>query len=258
MELLGTLEIRISGKRGNEQISPDNFDIREIVSVFECVEDILYPAGGKNRPSITYSLEAGSARNVFRTGLQAVVVATALLAKVQETGSLDVLDLKFSQALERIQDEARRKDLSYIFSSSEHQGPILSISASTDFKQSEDLWMDAEVYFYGVLNDAGGKERSNIHLDTKEYGQVKIDASREFLQSIDFNPLYKEFGVRAITKQSVRTGEIDRSQLRVVSIHPYSPRYDEAYIKGLISKASADWKGIDIDQFMSEVRGYEQ
>ena len=40
----------------------------------------------------------------------------------------------------------------------------------------------SKVYYYGTLVDAGGKNKSNIHLDTKD-GLIMIDAD-EFLHEI--------------------------------------------------------------------------
>jgi len=39
----GKIEIRVVGRLGNEPLSPDNFDIREIKSLFDVVETLLYP-----------------------------------------------------------------------------------------------------------------------------------------------------------------------------------------------------------------------
>ena len=69
--------------------------------------------------------------------------------------------------------------------------------------------------------------------------------------------MYKEFGVRAKGKQSLATGEIDMSSLRLVSLQGYRPVYDEDYLNGLIAKASKSWAGVDVDSFISDLRGYE-
>ena len=34
--------------------------------------------------------------------------------------------------------------------------------------------------------------------------------------------------------------------------------YDEAYLNEKIAKASKTWKGVDVDKYMAEMRGYEQ
>jgi len=44
--------------------------------------------------------------------------------------------------------------------------------------------VDAEFYFYGVLTNAGGKNKVNIHLDTEEFGSLTIHSRAEFIFSI--------------------------------------------------------------------------
>ena len=86
---------------------------------------------------------------------------------------------------------------------------------------------------------------------------MKIDTDKVYLKEQKENLLYKEFGVRAIGRQSVLTGEIDFSSLRLVDIHGYKPVFDEQYLGGLIAEASKSWKDVDVDEFMSELRDYE-
>ena len=146
----------------------------------------------------------------------------------------------------------------YSITTSEWHDGELRITPQTNYRRSSEVWVDAEVYLYGTLTDAGGKDKSNIHLDTKEYGQVTIDSDKEYLKNIRENLLYKEFGVRAQGKQSLATGEIDMSSLRLISLHGYRPVFDENYLNGLIAKASKSWAGVDVDSYMSDLRGYEQ
>ena len=44
MEDKGQIEIRVSGKIGNEPLSPDNYDIREIRALFDVIEAIVNPS----------------------------------------------------------------------------------------------------------------------------------------------------------------------------------------------------------------------
>lgn len=73
MDKLGSIEIRVVGQKGANSLSPDNYDIRDIMSMLEGVEDLLYPNNKGIRPVISYSLESGSVRNIFKTSMQAVV-----------------------------------------------------------------------------------------------------------------------------------------------------------------------------------------
>lgn len=257
MDQRGTIEISVSGSKGNLELSPDHYDIKEIAQLFDTVETILFSGNKKQRPEITYSIESGSVRHIFKTSFQAVVAISAILANVLETGSIDKLELPTARAFEKLQADAIAKNYEFAISTSEWHGGELRITPQTHYRRSEEIWVDAEIYLYGTLTDAGGKDKSNIHLDTKEYGQVTIDADKEYLRNIEENLLYKEYGVRAKGKQNLATGEIDLSSLQLISLHGYRPYYDESYLNGLIAKASKSWAGVDVDGFLSEIRGYE-
>lgn len=257
MDQRGTIEIRVSGNKGNLGLSPDHYDIKEIAQLFDTVESILFSGNKKQRPVITYSIESGSVRHIFKTSFQSIVAVSAILANVLETGSIDKLELPTARAIEKLQSDAISKNYEFTISTSEWRGGELKITPQTHYRRSEEMWVDAEIYLYGTLTDAGGKDKSNIHLDTKEYGQVTIDADKEYLRNIEENLLYKEYGVRARGKQSLATGDIDLSSLKLISLQGYRPVYDEAYLNGLIAKASKSWAGVDVDSFLSELRSYE-
>lgn len=257
MDQRGTIEIRVSGNKGNLGLSPDHYDIKEIAQLFDTVESILFSGNKKQRPEITYSIESGSVRHIFKTSFQSIVAVSAILANVLETGSIDKLELPTARAIEKLQSDAISKNYEFTISTSEWRGGELKITPQTHYRRSEEMWVDAEIYLYGTLTDAGGKDKSNIHLDTKEYGQVTIDADKEYLRNIEENLLYKEYGVRARGKQSLATGDIDLSSLKLISLQGYRPVYDEAYLDGLIAKASKSWAGVDVDSFLSELRSYE-
>lgn len=257
MDQRGTIEIRVSGNKGNLGLSPDHYDIKEIAQLFDTVESILFSGNKKQRPEITYSIESGSVRHIFKTSFQSIVAVSAILANVLETGSIDRLELPTARAIEKLQSDAISKNYEFTISTSEWRGGELKITPQTHYRRSEEMWVDAEIYLYGTLTDAGGKDKSNIHLDTKEYGQVTIDADKEYLRNIEENLLYKEYGVRTRGKQSLATGDIDLSSLKLISLQGYRPVYDEAYLNGLIAKASKSWAGVDVDSFLSELRSYK-
>ncbi|MFO7789004.1 MAG: hypothetical protein R6V32_00390 [Bacteroidales bacterium] len=43
MDKLGNIEIRVRGNKGNLKLSPDNYDVKEIIAMLQNVEDLLYP-----------------------------------------------------------------------------------------------------------------------------------------------------------------------------------------------------------------------
>lgn len=129
------------------------------------------------------------------------------------------------------------------------------ISSETTWKRTEDLWVEAEFYFYGELTNAGGKSRSNIHIDTEEMGSVTIQTERDFLKEMEENLLYRPFGVRATGKQHLQSGEIDTGTLQLVELIDIQQKYDENYLDRLVEQATPHWEDIDADDWLNELRG---
>lgn len=251
----GKIEIRIAGKKGNHQLTPDNFDIKEIIALLSNIEPLIYPIKNTGRPVISYRLEQGSVRNIFTVTKQVELAFAAAMSLVTATGSIDSLELSSAKAVENIQDAARKKDYDFEFRTSESVESLLTVTPSTRYYRSDALWADAELYFYGTLVDAGGKDKSNIHLETKDAGMLVISASKEMLKNEERNLLYKECGVRAAGRQNVETGEIDRSSLHLINIIDYSPEFDETYLRGLIGKVGNKFEDVEVDEYISEIRG---
>lgn len=53
MDKLGYIEIRITGSKGNLELNPDTFDIREVIPIIEQAENLLFPGDKKERPVIS-------------------------------------------------------------------------------------------------------------------------------------------------------------------------------------------------------------
>ncbi len=255
MEKIGEIEIQVVGKSGNMDLTPDNYDIRQIANILQNVEDLLYPNNKKDRPLITYDIEAGSVRHIFRTPIQYIIGFSAVLGQIQGNNSIDFLDLKTARAIENIQQLSQQKNYYFEFRTSVKQEVELSINPDTKFFRTENLWVDAEFYFYGILTDAGGKSKVNIHLDTSDYGLLTIETEKDFLEGQKQNLLYKKFGVRASGKQNTETGEVDTKSLSLIELIDYNPKFDSDYLDSLIKKAKKSWKGIDTDEWFNNLRG---
>ena len=113
MDKIGNIEIKVVGKSGINDLTPDNYDIKHIASLLQDVEDLLYPNNKKDRPLIAYDIEEGSVRHIFKTGMQAVVGFSAILGQVQANNSIDFLELKTATAFENIQNLSIQKDYTF-------------------------------------------------------------------------------------------------------------------------------------------------
>lgn len=256
MEKLGNIEIRVVGKSGNEELKPENYDIKHISNLLQDVEALLYPNTKKDRPLITYDITEGSVKHFFKTTMQAVIGFSAILSQIQAHNSIDFLELKTARAFENIQNLSLQKDYKFQIKTSLKEDYELMISPETNYFRTENTWVEAEFYLYGELKDAGGKSKVNIHLDTDDYGYLTIETGEAFLRSQEKNLLYKKYGVRAIGKQNIETGELDTKSLKLVSLIDYQPKFDSKYLNGLISKAKENWKSInDADEWLQNLRG---
>ncbi|MBA9077645.1 hypothetical protein [Rufibacter quisquiliarum] len=255
MDKIGSIEIRVIGNKGSLTLSPDNYDIKEIALILQNIEDLLFPNNKKDRPIITYDIEEGSVRNIFKTSLQAIIGFSAVITQIEKVNSIDFLDLKTAQAIENIQSLSYQKNYDFEIKTSVSEDTALKITPNTKFFRTENIWIDAELYFYGTLTNAGGKTKANIHLDTDEFGSLTIEAPKVYLQNQEENLLYKKFGVRATGKQNLETGEIDKSSLKLLQLIDFSPKYDDQYLDTLITKAKSNWKDINANDWLNNIRG---
>lgn len=259
MEKTGFVEIKISGSKGNIDLSPDNYDIREIITILENAENLLFTGEKKERPIISYKIEEGSVRHILKTSIQHIIGFNAILGQINQAQTIDFLDIATAKAFENIQDLAVKRDYVFGIKTSLDLSNEVRIDKSSHFYRNEAIWADAEFYFYGKITNAGGKDKANIHIYTDEFKTLKIQTPISFLERYSDNLLYKTFGIRVSGKQHSVTGEIDTSTLNFVELIDYQPLYDEVYLKSLRDKAKNSWLiKVDADQWLKGIRdGYE-
>lgn len=255
MDKLGNIEIRVIGNKGNLKLSPDNYDVKEIIALLQNIEDLLYPTNKKDRAIISYDIREGSVRHIFKTSIQAIIGFSAILSQIQKTGSVDFLELRTAQAIENLQNFSYQKNYDFEIKTSVDDDLIFKINPQSNYIRTENIWVDAELYFYGTLTNAGGKNKANIHLDTDEFGSLTIDTDKDYLKEQEENLLYKKFGIRAVGKQNIETGEIDKKTLRLLQLIDFKTKYDEKYLDSLIHKAKGKWKGINPEDWLNNLRG---
>ncbi len=257
MEKFGFIEIKITGSKGNLDLSPDNYDIREVIAMLENAESLLYHGDKKERPIISYDIQKGSVKNIFRTSLQYIIGFNAIIGQINEVQNIDFLDASTAKAFENIQKIAIKKNYGFSIKTSMDNTNEVRISKDTYFYRTEAIWVEAELYFYGKITHGGGSGKQNIHVKTADLGNVIIQTSVSFFENLEENIIHKKpYGIRAIGKQHSETGEIDTTGLRFVELVDFEPKYDEQYLKKLRDKAKKSWLGnINPDSWLREIRG---
>ena len=239
---------------GAQKLAPSLVDIEEIREILHQAGNLFFPAEKRSqRPLISYEIEEGSVRHKFRTLMQTVIGFGAVLAQIGAEGQIDFLHERSAAAVEKLQEMAREKDYVITIEANQHQ---LRIDKGTHYFRNARLWVDAEFYLYGELTNAGGKSTPNIHLDTEEFGSLRIAADKNYLKHTDKNLLYKKFGVRVTGKQNLQTFEMDRNSLIFVELFDYEADYSDAYLDSLMNKAAPAWEGAPgVNEWLEEIRG---
>jgi hypothetical protein len=256
VEKIGFIEIRITGSKGNLDLSPDNYDIREIISILENAENLLYPGDKKERPNISYKIEEGSVKHIFKTSIQYIIGFNAIIGQVAQVQNIDFLELGTAKAFENIQDIAAKRNYVFSIKTSLDNTNEVKVDRTTRLYRTEAIWVDAEFYFYGKITNAGGKGKTNLHVLTDE-GSFIIQTPLSFFENLEENIIHKKpYGIRATGKQHSETGEIDTSSLRYIDLVDYQPNYDEQYLKTLRDRAKKSWLGsINPDNWLKDIRG---
>ena len=110
MEKIGYIEIGITGSKGNLDLTPDNYDIREVISIMENAENLLFQAEKKDWPTISYKIEGGSVRHIFKTSVQYIIGFNAIVGQINQLQNIDFLDAPTARAFENFQDTAIKRD----------------------------------------------------------------------------------------------------------------------------------------------------
>lgn len=254
MENTGVLCIKIQGEVNGVKLKPEVYDIKEVMSILSNVDNILYPSS-KDRPMITYEIGEGSVLHKFRTGVQAIIGATAIFTAIKNNENIDFLDLRTAKAIEDLQNVSYKKNYSFEITTSESNEILLDINPTTKYIKSTNYFVDSEMYFYGEVTNFGGDSKSNIHIKTKDYGTLIIQTNKEYIKELELNPVYKNYGIRTKIKQNPATGEFEKNNIVFIELLSYTNIYEKDYLDELIDKAKHNWKDINADDWLNDLRG---
>ena len=205
-------EVKISGTREGKPLTPAALDVDEWIGAMQSARDILYPEG-KHTARISVRMEEGSARLILTAEAKDIIPTQALLAELDKSHKLNLLQQKQIDAIHFFQQLANNYQWSFLLGAKKQIEKGLHIDRSTEgqWQTDDPVWVDAELYLTGRITNIGGKTTSNIHLDTDEFnlGSVIINASRKQLAEDEKNRLYKKQQVHVRIKQNAETGAYD-------------------------------------------------
>ncbi len=259
MSRQATFEIHIEGSRRGEKLSPDLLDINEWIDVYKHARNLLYPDGSqKDRNPIQVKTELGSVRVLLTTAAALVIQAQALLGAVQQRKELGFLPKKQAEAIRYFYKIAKDEQFDIQLGEEGKLDNGLRLNRTFEFIPEKPVWVEMETFVSGKVTNLGGKTKSNIHLETEEYGSLIISATEDELAREDKNRLYQQIQVQIRMRQNAQTGEYDRDSAEFVQFIDLNEESPDEYLDRLIQAASPDWEEInDTDAWLKEIRGYE-
>lgn len=252
------LEIKIQGKRNDEPLTPATYDIRELKELLEHV-DLLMDRKGDKESLVSLEMREGSVVSSFMAPRSKVVTLQDVFDQLSEGFSISGMPDSVVKVLKFLQTKAKQKDWSFGLTTSLDEGSELVIDRNTRFEEDIDVWVDSEFHLYGKITNAGGKNTSNVHLETEEYGLLTITMDMSMLADFEGNMLYKHFGIRASGKENIQTGAMDKQSLRGLEIIYYDPTYNEEAMSERIKRSTPHWADVDDSiEWLRNLRGYDE
>ena len=251
MEEQGYIEIRVDNL--NHSLTPKDVDINEIKNVMSDIEIFLYPTRDekKFRPHISYNIESGSAKHKFFLPISTIFLFNGLTSEINKRQSLDFLDYKRQEVIDKFQKKAFREGFSIEFGSSLSTEKTLTINPQTTYEMIAPLFYESEFYLYGEIYQEGGKN-PNIHIATSKFGNLTISATKE--QIIDGEKkTYKPYGIKVRGKKNLSDGRL--SDLELVEFIQYAPIFNKGLLEKIIKKASVNLSKIkNLDKWIEDLK----
>ena len=115
---------------------------------------------------------------------------------------------------------------------------------NTDFNKIDNsIWVESELYLYGIITDLGGSQKPNIHLKLEDGKNVVIDCTKEDIAIETENRVYHSASVRVTAKQNLHTGEF--KDAKFLEFNKYNPVFDEKVLLETIDKGTNAWSDVE-------------
>lgn len=251
MEEQGFIEIRVDNFA--QTLTPKDVDINEVKAVISDIETFLYPTRDekKLRPQISYDIESGSAKHKFFLPISAVILFNGLTSEINKRKSLDFLDYKRQEIIDKFQQKALKEGFKIEFKSSLSKEPLLIIDSQTSYNMISPQFYSSEFYLYGEIYQEGGKN-PNIHISTSKFGNLTISATKEQILNGD-KKTYRPYGIKVEGKKNLSDGKF--SDLKLVEFISYLPVFDRSLLDKVIDRASYNLSKIkNVDNWIEGIK----
>ena len=162
------LVVEVEGEREGVEISPSNAPIKELIDTLSAIRSFIYKTSKTPDSSIA---EIGSGSLSISTKLPSDT--SSYLIEARRRGYFKASE-PFSVLVSSLENIASKYNFSVKIKYSDFNDITITPNGSSNFKTREAVWVNTVLVINGILIEMGGKV-PNIHVDTEEYGIVKID-----------------------------------------------------------------------------------
>jgi hypothetical protein len=251
MEPKNSLTLAVSDRLNDVDVGPSHIPLALLGEFQKDVAEFLRGASKDVDPAkVIVSIEPGSLALVA-TGLLAASGLWKDLDYLEHTHSIAQIDSKRAKVIMRWQAAARANpDRKYRLADSTGD-TVLSVTADSDFHRSDDVWVHAEKYLFGLIVDMGGTANPNIHIKIDDGRTLTVWASQDQLSESEKNRMYREELLHVSAQENLLTGEL--RNMRLIAFQSYKPRFDEAEFDEMVARGTRAWSDVD-DNWLESFR----
>jgi hypothetical protein len=249
------ITIALSDPSGGFDTSPDRV---RLGTLSEFSVDVASFLRGEDREIDVSTLEVAVVAGSLAIQTTPIALAPRLFGDLQRlltSESLDQLDARRREVLERWQKTARKSgQQTYRISAPFLDRPVV-VNAQTDYRADDaDQWVRVERYVRGEIMDLGGIGKATAHVKLPDGSTLKVGTDRSTLQADKVNRLYKPAMLRIRAQYNVLTQELRDAQL--IEFVDYAPSFSQDAFDRLTQRGAERWKDIgNASAWVDELRG---
>lgn len=254
MNPINQLRFAVSDNIDDIDVSPSHVSLALLGEFQKDVNEFLKGSSRDVDPtSVLISIEEGSLAFVA-TGLLAAVTLWNDLEHLKSEDSLNLIDSKRANVVERWQSLAQKNPHRRYFVKDQLSNISFVIDSTSNFRKIEDAWVHVEKYLHGTIVDIGGKTKANVHLEIENGTTLKIDSTQNLLAEGEQNRLYRPALLHVTAEENLLTGEL--RSLRLLAFETHQPMYDDHEFNLMVEKGTQAWANVpDSTSWLEMLRG---
>jgi hypothetical protein len=254
MNPINQLRFAVSDNIDDVEVSPSHVSLALLGEFQKDVGEFLKGSSRDVDPAkILVSVEEGSLAFVA-TGLLAAVTLWSDLEHLKSEDSLNLIDSKRANVVERWQLLAQRNPHRRYFVTDQSAKISFAIDSTSNFRKIEDAWVYVEKYLHGTVVDIGGKTKANVHLEIENGTTLKIDSTQDLLAEGEQNRLYRPALLHVTAEENLLTGDL--RNLRLLAFETHQPIYDDDEFNQMVERGTHAWANVpDSASWLEILRG---